>query len=229
MKKLSGPSIPPQSGKAKQLVIFLHGYGSNGDDLIDIGEQWAPHLPDCAFVSPNAPDACEMGGGGFQWFGIRAIDPASFEREKSAEKALPVLNAAIDDALAHWGVDESQLVVGGFSQGAMMAMYTMPRRRKPCAGVIGWSGMMIDAGGLKQPGIVKMPVLAIHGDRDDVVIPVNLAKIEKGFESAGFNVETIMRPGLPHNIDGFSIQRSLDFTRECFEKSALSGKTTVKA
>lgn len=218
LKRLEGPTIPPLSGKAKQLVIFLHGYGSNGADLIDIGEQWAEELPDCAFVSPNAPDVCEQYAAGFQWFSIRAIDPQSFEREQSAQRALPALNAFIDAELEKWGVDESRLVVGGFSQGAMMAMYAMPRRKKPCAGVIGWSGMLIDAEGLKAPGIVKMPILAIHGDRDDVVPPSNLAKIDEGFMAAGFDVETMMRPGLTHNIDPMSIARSFEFTRECLEK-----------
>ncbi|MDE1152807.1 MAG: dienelactone hydrolase family protein [Micavibrio sp.] len=219
MQQLDAQFIAPQSGKARQLVIFLHGYGANGADLLDIGEQWAPSLPDCAFEAPDAPDVCEQNAAGFQWFSIRALDPVTFERDKSAAKVAPVLNAYIDAALAKWGVDESQLVVAGFSQGAMMAMYTMPRRPKACAGVIGYSGMIINADGLKQPGIVKMPILAIHGDQDAIVPPSNLAKIETGFTAAGFNVETAMRPGLTHNIDHFGLTRGLDFSRESFEKA----------
>lgn len=171
------------------------------------------------FEAPDAPDVCEQNAAGFQWFSIRALDPVTFERDKSAAKVAPVLNAYIDAALAKWGVDESQLVVAGFSQGAMMAMYTMPRRPKACAGVIGYSGMIINADGLKQPGIVKMPILAIHGDQDAIVPPSNLAKIETGFTAAGFNVETAMRPGLTHNIDHFGLTRGLDFSRESFEKA----------
>jgi len=219
MKKLDAPFIAPLSGKAKQLVVFLHGYGANGADLLDIGEQWAPALPDCAFEAPNAPEVCEQYAAGFQWFSIRALDPVTFERDKSAARVAPILNAYLDETLAKWGVDESQLVVAGFSQGAMMAMYAMPRRPKACAGVIGYSGMMIDGEGLKQPGISKMPILAIHGDQDDIVPPSNLAKIDDAFIAAGFNVETAMRPGLGHNIDQFGFTRGLDFTRESFEKA----------
>lgn len=218
-KMIDGPFIAPKSGPAKNLVVFLHGYGSNGDDLISIGQEWAPYLPDTAFVSPNAPEVCEIWSQGYQWFSIRAIDPDAFEREKQAEKAMPALNAFLDAQLAKWGVAESHLLVAGFSQGAMMAMYTMPRRQKPCAGVIGYSGMLIEAEALKRPEMVKIPVLAIHGDRDEVVPPASLEAIERGFSAAGYDVETVLRPGLGHGIDGFGLTRGLDFVKECFEKA----------
>jgi len=218
-KMIDGPFIAPKSGPAKNLVVFLHGYGSNGDDLISIGQEWAPYLPDTAFVSPNAPEVCEIWSQGYQWFSIRAIDPNAFEREKQAEKAMPALNAFLDAQLAKWGVAESHLLVAGFSQGAMMAMYTMPRRQKPCAGVIGYSGMLIEAEALKRPEMVKIPVLAIHGDRDEVVPPASLEAIERGFSAAGYDVETVLRPGLGHGIDGFGLTRGLDFVKECFEKA----------
>lgn len=218
-KMIDGPFIAPKSGPAKNLVVFLHGYGSNGDDLISIGQEWAPYLPDTAFVSPNAPEVCEIWSQGYQWFSIRAIDPDAFEREKQAEKAMPALNAFLDAQLAKWGVPESHLLVTGFSQGAMMAMYTMPRRQKPCAGVIGYSGMLIEAEALKRPEMVKIPVLAIHGDRDEVVPPASLEAIERGFSAAGYDVETVLRPGLGHGIDGFGLTRGLDFVKECFEKA----------
>lgn len=215
---LDGPFIAPKAGgAAKQLVIFLHGYGASGDDLIAIGQEWAPYLPHAAFVAPNAPDVCEVFAGGYQWFSIRAIDPQAFEREKQAEKAMPPLNAYIDAQIAKWGVTPENVAVVGFSQGAMMAMYTMPRRDKACAGVIGYSGMLIEAEALKAPEIVKMPILAIHGSADEVVPPSMLQIVGDGFDAAGFNVETIMRPGLGHGIDGFGLTRGLEFLKECFD------------
>lgn len=218
MKKIDGPILNPRSGTVKSMVIFLHGYGANGADLLSIGEEWAAELPDTVFLSPNAPDICEAFSAGFQWFSIRAIDERVFEREKQIEKVTPVLNTYIDEQLKKWGVPESKLVVAGFSQGAMMAMYTMPRRKTACAGVIGYSGMLIDAAGLKEPGISKMPILAIHGDADEVVVPQSLANVEKGFTEAGFDVETVMRPRLGHGIDHFGLMRGLEFTKEVFEK-----------
>jgi len=214
VKQLDGPFIPPKSGTAKQMVIFLHSYGSNGDDLISIGREWSPSLPDTVFLSPNAPDSCEQWSAGYQWFSIRAIDKNTLEREKQIEKVTPVLNAFIDEQLEKWSIDESRLVVAGFSQGAMMAMYTMPRRKKACAGIIGYSGMILDAAGLKAPGIVKPPVLAVHGDADEVVPPVCLGEVQAAFSAAGFKVETIMRPGLGHGIDPFGLGCGLTFVKE---------------
>ncbi len=82
MKKLEGRFLEPRSGKAKQMVMFLHGYGANGDDLLNIGEDWGDELPEAVFLSPNAPDVCEAFAGGYQWFSIRAIDEKAFERDK---------------------------------------------------------------------------------------------------------------------------------------------------
>ncbi|MBI3441294.1 MAG: dienelactone hydrolase family protein [Proteobacteria bacterium] len=218
LKQLNGPIIPPQSGTAKQMIMFLHGYGSDGNDLISIGTEWEQALPDTVFISPHAPEPCEQAPMGYQWFSIRAIDRAVFEREKQAEKVTPVLNAFIDAQLKQWNIDESHLAVVGFSQGAMMAMYAMPRRQKACAAVIGYSGMLIDAQGLKNPGIVKPPVLAIHGDADDVVPPSCLAEVQSGFSAAGFKVETILRPRLGHGIDQFGLSRGIQFIQEALRK-----------
>lgn len=220
MQKIDGNFIAPQSGKARQLVIFLHGYGANGDDLLSIGHEWAQGLPDAAFAAPNAPEVCEAYAAGYQWFSIRALDPAAFERDKSAANVAPVLNAYIDEQLEKWGVSPENLAVVGFSQGAMMAMYAMPRRDKPCGAVIGYSGMLLDAEGLKAPGVVKMPVLAIHGSADEVVPPASLGKVEEGFAAAGFQVETILRPGLGHGIDHFGAMRGLQFIQESFGLAA---------
>jgi phospholipase/carboxylesterase len=216
MQKLVDNAIAPRSGKARQLVIFLHGYGANGDDLLSIGHEWAEGLPDAAFAAPNAPEVCEAYAGGYQWFSIRAIDPAAFERDQSAARVAPVLDAYIDAQLEKWGVAPENLAVAGFSQGAMMAMYAMPRRARPCGAVIGYSGMLLDAAGLKAPGIVKMPVLAIHGAADDIVPPESLEKVDAGFTAAGFDVETALRPGLGHGIDPFGMTRGLQFIQESF-------------
>ena len=57
---IDGPRVQAQSGKPRQLVVFLHGYGADGADLIEIGRQWRALLPDADFVAPNAPERCAV-------------------------------------------------------------------------------------------------------------------------------------------------------------------------
>ena len=73
---LTGPSVEALSGRADSLVIFLHGYGSDGEDLIGLVPVLQEAMPNTAFIAPNGPAHCEMGGPGYQWFSIgqRALD-----------------------------------------------------------------------------------------------------------------------------------------------------------
>ncbi|MCK5554671.1 MAG: dienelactone hydrolase family protein [Alphaproteobacteria bacterium] len=217
---LDGPFLPPKSGKAKQMVIFLHGYGTSGADLLPIGVDMADVFPDTVFLSPNAPEVCEAFSAGFQWFSIRSADGTvlkEIDRSEIIQGSAEILNSFIDAQLKQWDVDESQLIVIGFSQGSMMALYTMPRRKKPCAGIISYSGMLIDGAGLKSSDIVKPQILAVHGDVDETVPPSSLKAIQDGFSSAGFNVETVLRPDLGHGIDQSGLARGVQFVKEAFE------------
>lgn len=224
MQKLNGSVLTPLSGTAKQLVVILHGYGDSGQGIMGLGHEWREGLPDAAFVAPNAVSPCDGFPSGYQWFALRAnqpVDSTTYDRAEIIKPAAEALNDYIDAQLAHWGVAENQLAVMGFSQGAMMAMYTMPRRKTACAAVLGYSGMIIDPAGLKGPDIVKPPILAIHGAMDDVVPPHSLDEVEKAFSDADFEIEAVMRKGLPHSIDAFGVMRGLSFMQENFEKALL--------
>ena len=93
---IDGPRIAPRSGTAKQLVVFLHGYGADGNDLISLGREWQALLPDAAFVSPNAPEPVPGYPAGRQWFGLTFRDPD--ERWRGVTKARPVLDEFLDAA-----------------------------------------------------------------------------------------------------------------------------------
>lgn len=209
---------PASGGAAKNMVVMLHGLGSDANDLISIAPEWAGELPDTLFVSPNAPFPCDMAPYGFQWFSLQERTPEKILA--GVETAMPILNAFIDQQLEKNGMTDGQLAVVGFSQGTMMALHTMPRRAKPCACVVGYSGALVDPEGLKDvENLVKMPILAVHGDADDVVHPGNLERISDGFEAAGFEIEAIMRPNLAHGIDMVGLKRGGSFIAEAFDKS----------
>jgi phospholipase/carboxylesterase len=190
---------PASGGAARSLVILLHGYGSNGEDLIGLGIDWRAALPDTAFVSPNAPQACPGAPDGYQWWDITSFDPAA--RAAGAAGAAPVLDAFIDAELARHGLTEAELALVGFSQGTMMALQVGPRRPRALAAIVGYSGMLANAEGLARPGITHPPVLLIHGDADPMIPVAALRQAETDLAANGFSVETHVSRGLGHGID----------------------------
>ena len=142
LAKLTGPKVLPASGgPARQLVVLLHGVGADGDDLISLADYWSALLPDAEFVSPNAPDQCDMSPYGYQWFSL--LDRSMAAMTAGVKKAAPVVNAYIDDALAERGLTPDKLALVGFSQGTMTSLYVALRRPEPVAAVLGYSGALL--------------------------------------------------------------------------------------
>jgi phospholipase/carboxylesterase len=206
MTKLDGPSHPPLSGsKPEQLVVFLHGYGSNGEDLISLAPYLAPALPEAEFLSPNAPFPCEINPfGGYQWFGLE--ERSAETRLKGARDAAPILDAFLDEALAARGLTEADLALIGFSQGTMMALHVGLRRANRLAGIVGYSGMLVAPELLPAELKSKPPVLLVHGMADEVLPFAAMAEAEEALKAQGVEVYAEGRPGLPHSID----QRGLE-------------------
>jgi len=197
---LTGPIVPPASGGApRSIVILLHGYGSNGDDLIGLVPYWRGALPDTVFVSPNAPQPCPGAPGGYQWWPLTTLSPDA--RAAGARAAAPVIDAFIDTQLTRYGLAEDRLALVGFSQGTMMALHVAPRRERQLAGVVGYSGMLADAASPAAELRTKPPVLLIHGDADPMVPVAALALAQATLAPLGFDVATHVSPGLGHSID----------------------------
>lgn len=197
---LTGPEQPPLSGNpAKQIVLFLHGVGSNSDDLFSLAPLVAELFPDAYIAAPNAPFAFDMAPYGYQWFSLR--DYSLPAMHAGVQTAAPHLNAYIDHLLAKTGLPIGKLGVIGFSQGTMTALYTLPRRSEPCGAVVGFSGALLGAEVLPSEIKSKPPVCLIHGEMDTVVPFAALALAENALKAAGFPVEAHPRPGLPHSID----------------------------
>jgi phospholipase/carboxylesterase len=199
-RRLDGPRMGPRSGgPAKQLVVLLHGLGADGQDLMDLGTHWAEALPDAAFVAPDAPEACDMGPYGRQWFSLQDRTPAIMAA--GARAAAQGLEAFIDAELARLGLPPTALALAGFSQGCMMALYTGLRRAVPPAAILGYSGALLAPESLAAEIMARPPVLLVHGEADDIV-PVQATRAaEEALCQAGVPVEALYRPGLAHGID----------------------------
>lgn len=210
MTSLTGPSSAPANGaKPTSLVILLHGYGSNGDDLIGLVPYWRPVLPNALFVSPNAPQPCIGSVGGYQWWGLDSLAPAA--RAAGVRVSAPILNTFIDEQLAATGLSEDKLVLVGFSQGTMMSLHVGPRRKKQIAGIIGYSGMLADPDALSAEVKTKPPVLLVHGDADPVLPIQSLGEAERRLKVLGFDVATHTSRGLTHSIDQAGLELGAKF------------------
>ena len=197
---IDGPRVAPAAGGPPQsLVILLHGYGSNGEDLISLAPYWRELLPHTAFLSPNAPEPCPGAPGGYQWWGLTSVDSRS--RAEGVARAAPVVDTFIDAELARAGLTEARLALVGFSQGTMMALQVGPRRRPALAGIVGYSGMLADAAALGDRAITHPPVLLVHGDADPMIPIAAFHQTEAALTGHGFEVESHISRGVGHSID----------------------------
>jgi phospholipase/carboxylesterase len=210
---------PADGGEPQQLVILLHGVGSDGDDLIGLAPYFQKILPGALFISPNAPYAFDMAppgfqGGGYQWFSLQDMAPEA--RLAGTQTTAPVLDAFIDQKLAETGLGEDKLALIGFSQGTMMALYVGLRRANRLAGIIGFSGMLVGPELLADAIQSRPPVLLVHGDADDVVPPEALPAAVAGLEAVGITVRHHTCPGLGHGLDDDGIRLGMAFLTDIF-------------
>ena len=221
MMELSGPSQPPAGGgKPKQLVVLLHGYGSNGDDLIGLAPFFAQALPEAEFLSPNAPFPCEISPMGFQWFGLEDRSPEM--KLGGVRLAAEILDPFLDAELSRRDLKDRDLALIGFSQGTMMSLHVGPRRPNQIGGILGFSGALIGPQLLAAEMKSKPRTFLVHGTADQVVPFGALAQAEKALQDVGISVETESRPGLVHSIDQVGAQKGALFLRRCFGGAAAA-------
>lgn len=211
MKSIDGPRLQPASGGApKQLVIFAHGYGSNGQDLIGLAPYLAQAMPDALFVSPDAPDPVPGYPAGRQWFPISRLDLHLMRQ--GVQTAGPVLDAFIDAELSRAGLPPSACALVGFSQGTMMALHVGLRRPEPLGAVVGLSGMLADPGAVAS----RPPVVLIHGDRDEVIPPAALFASLEGLGAAGVPVLWRICAETGHHVAEDGLALAVRFVQAAF-------------
>ena len=217
--ELAGPRLEPRGGQARRRGVFLHGYGADGNDLIEIGRAWQGMLPDTAFVSAHAPEPCGGAPMGRQWFNLTFRNPD--ERWTGCNAAAPALERFLDAELTRRQLPPSALALVGFSQGTMMALHVGLRRAVPPAAIVGYSGIFVLPNNA-APDVVakdiksKPPVLLIHGDQDDLIPAQALFHGAQALAALEVPVEWHLSQGIGHGIDQEGLRHGGEFLARRF-------------
>jgi phospholipase/carboxylesterase len=225
---LDGPRIPARGGRTTALVVFLHGYGADGNDLIELGHQWRSLLPGAAFVSPHAPERCALSPTGRQWFALSGtlpnISAGAEERWRGVVKARGPIDSFLDAELDRLGLDGSRLALVGFSQGAMMAMHVGLRRPRAPAAILGYSGILAGPERLKEATARDAqgrppPILLIHGDQDPLIPIEATFMAAEALSQAAIPAQWHVSFGVGHGIDGGGLRHGGLFLAEALTKA----------
>jgi phospholipase/carboxylesterase len=195
LRLLSGPRLEPLKGPARQLVVLVHGYGSDGNDLIGLAPHWREMIPFAAFAAPHAPEPLP-GSPGYQWFPISRIDPT--EMQKGVESAGPILDRFLDAELARLALPPEKLILVGFSQGTMLSLHVGLRRKVAPAAIVGLSGLLPS---VPPRGGEGPPVLLAHGDADQIVPVQAMLAAASMLGDAGYAVQWHLARGIGHGVD----------------------------
>jgi phospholipase/carboxylesterase len=214
--KLQGPRSEPP-GRPTALVVLLHGYGANGDDLIGLAQAWRGRLPHAVFIAPDAPQEIPGMPGARQWFALTLRAPDEYLRGVSA--AHPQLDRFLDAELARYALGADRLALVGFSQGTMLALHVGLRRAASPAAIVGYSGLL--AGPERVAEVrARPPVLLLHGEEDDLIPIAALHAAREALAHAGLGVEWHVRPGLGHGIDPGGQRMGGDFMARLLDARA---------
>jgi phospholipase/carboxylesterase len=225
MTILQGPKHLPSNADITSLVVLLHGYGADGNDLIGLAPVFASHLPHTAFHSPDGPEMCELSAFGRQWFSLARCDSDFLRRnpptqdiafeamyQGACEAAIKVEDY-VHTLMEHYKLTANQVVLLGFSQGTMMALHIGLRHKEQFAGIVGFSGALVGASHLKAEIKSQPPVLLIHGEADEM-LPIHALDLAKSaLEDAGVSPQTLRCADLPHSIDQEGAMAAIAFIR----------------
>ena len=206
---------PAAGGNPSKLVIFLHGYGADGKDLIDLANPFSMALPNATFISPDAPFPCAMSPQGRQWFAIEEIPMGAIQASNN-------LLSLIEKEAMSVGLNFKDVILIGFSQGAMMAMQCLLISKHQLAGIIGYSGALrLENVQAAKDNIIddkhkffSTPVLLVHGEQDEVVPFISLEKSKLLLDQVGFDTNIFARPNLGHGIDPDGISKGMEMLKK---------------
>ena len=211
---LNAKIIKPEDENIKNAVILLHGYGGDGNDIAPITINWKRFLPNTIFICPDGPETCSINPMGYQWFDLNSEDEEYIN--KKALEAEDLLKKFIVEIKNKFNLLNSNICLSGFSQGCMMSINIGLSEKEKFAGILGFSGKIINKIDLDKRIFSKPSTLLIHGDQDEIVPPVNLLEAKDFFERNKIDIITKMVKGCGHNIPIEASSTGLIFLKKIF-------------
>ena len=200
----------------KYLVILLHGYGANGENLLSLSNEFKDLVPDGNFISPNAVEDWE---GGFpncyQWFSLYAdVERRPFEQTvQNIKESNLKLSDFISAQLKRFNLTYDKLILAGFSQGAMMSIYQGLTKDVVPAGIISFSGRVILPEMIGDQIISKPKICLIHGEKDSVVPFDHFVQGKEILSKYGIEHQSFSFPNLDHSIDINAVRAAQQFIK----------------
>ncbi|WP_439816698.1 alpha/beta hydrolase [Zavarzinia sp. CC-PAN008] len=220
LTRIDGPRVPAAAGgRPDSPVVLVHGYGADGNDLIELAPHWGRMLPGTAFVAPHAPEPCEQSPMGRQWFGIMRAGPNWMT---GARRAAPILEAFVEGERQRLGLTPDRVALVGFSQGTVMSLQVALRQEEPYAAVVGFSGALAEPETVAAETTSRPPVLLVHGDQDPMIPVGAVHAATAALARAGVSVQFHICQGLGHSIDQDGLHLAGQFLRDAF-RGALDG------
>jgi phospholipase/carboxylesterase len=179
-------------------IILLHGYGGDGLDISAVAYTWKRFLKNTVFLCPDAHEICSVNPTGYQWFDLSRDDPKYILQE--SKKAETILTRYIDEVKKEYNLENSKIVLSGFSQGCMLSINLGLISSENYNCIIGFSGKLIDKKDLEARIISRTNMLLIHGDSDEIVPASNLLEVKDFLIRNNVEVNTNMIKNCGHRI-----------------------------
>lgn len=196
-----------ERSQSSPLLVLLHGYGSHEHDLLALAEELDPIW---TVVCPRAPMPMAMGGNA--WFTLRVVNGRIDGAPQEAINARDQVAAWLDGLRAQLEIGDGPTVLGGFSQGAMLAAAVLLER--PDLANAGWlmSGAFPPAACAAPRSMERLPILVQHGTQD-AVVPVGMGRaLAEGLRQAGAEV-TYQEYSMQHQVSMESLQDAQGWLR----------------
>lgn len=201
--ELPSRSTPPQT-----LVILLHGYGADGQNMTNVAYAFQKSLPDAYFLMPDAPEKM-MGMDGYQWFDLLDMSPLTLRQ--GCLSACHAVENFVRKAQEKHKVSWADTVLVGFSQGAFLALHTGLSVKNLCGQVVAYAGgVYVEKEDIKvSPQDLK--ILLIHGEEDDVVPLQESERTASFLKEKGFSATLEIIPELGHSMDRAGVDLGVQF------------------